>query len=399
MRKPMGALLGCVLLVRLATAAEPFERATPLSPQPTLVVDDTMLAPGEIAPDGLSSGPRLFLGAEYLTWWLREGRIPATVTTSSQASQGLLGKPDTQTLYGDNRLETRHGDRFVGVRGSIAYWFDEDQSFGFEGGAFFLERDSTYFKAISDGGTLLARVFVNPDGTPSSKIIAGQTPNGVLSGGFVGYSRIELFGEEANLVAPLLRGESSRLELLGGVRFLQMRDRTDLTSSSRLLPDLSTLLGLEDHYRIHNAYYGGQVGLRGETTFGRWSLSLRGEIGLGANQEQIRAFGQSIYQTPLERLVTQTGLTVQASNMGTFDRTALNMVTEMGLNLGYRLTRHIEIFGGYTFLLWDSPLRSGDQIDAVINTNPGTAPARPGIPFKEDLFWAQGLNAGLNFSW
>ena len=159
------------------------------------------------------------------------------------------------------------------------------------------------------------------------------------------------------------------------------------------------LKGLEDHYRVEDAYYGGQVGLRGEARYGGWFVNLRGEVGLGGNVAHVRAFGSSLYQTPAERLVTPTGLTVQASNTGTFDHTTLNMVSEAGLNVGYRVTDWLRIYAGYTFLLWDSPLRSGNQIDLVVNTRAGTAPARQAIPFKEDLFWAQGLNAGVEFAW
>jgi hypothetical protein len=335
----------------------------------------------------------------YVLWWLREGRLPPTLTTSSQASQGLLGQADTRTLYGDDRLPTRHGDRFNGIRATLGYWFDDAQTLGVEGNAFFLERDSTYFKATSDGSMLLAIPYETAAGSAASAIIAGQAPAGPRNGALVGYSRIELFGQEANLVAPLLAGEVLRLEALGGARFFQMRDRTDLTATGFALPQQTTLFGLEDHFRTYNAYYGGQAGLRCALTCGRFTVRLYGEAGIGANAEQVRAFGQSITQTPALRLATPAGLFVQASNTGNFDRTALNLVSEVGLNVGCRLTDHMRVFAGYAFLLWDGALRSGDQIDPVINTNSGPGPARPTIPFKEDLFWAQGLNAGLEVSW
>jgi hypothetical protein len=360
------------------------------------------LAPIPLSQDGAvdtAANSRLFVSAEYILWWLREGRLPATVTTSSQGSQGLIGQPDTHVLYGGDRIETRHNDRFNGIRVTLAYWLDDAQTVGLEGNAFFLERDSTHFKVTSNGSTLLARVFENPDGSAASDVIGGLAPTGLRTGGFVGYSRIELFGEEANLVVPLFLGDWYRVEGLAGARFLQMRDRTDLTATGRALPQETILFGLEDHYRVENAYYGGQVGLRGEASYGRWFVNARGEIGLGGNVEEVRAYGLTLYQTPTERLVTPTGLTVQASNSGKFDRTAVNMVSEVGLNIGYRLTERWCVFVGYTFLLWDGALRSGDQIDLVVNKNAGTAPARPAIPFKDDLFWAQGLNVGMTISW
>ncbi|HEX5272807.1 MAG TPA: BBP7 family outer membrane beta-barrel protein [Gemmataceae bacterium] len=389
MLKPLAALVLVGLLA--GTAA-----ADPLSPEavPAPSHEDGSLA---VAGDPVAAdapGARWVVSVDYILWWLREGRLPPTLTTSSQASRGLLGQPDTRLLYGGDRIPTRHGDRFNGVRPTLAFWFDDARTVGVEAGAFFLERDSTHFKAVSDGGTLLARVYENADGSPASSVVAGQAPAGLRNGGFVGYSRVELFGEEANLVAAVLTGDGFRVEALAGARFLQMRDRTDLTATGRTLPKTTTLFGLEDHYRVEDAYYGAQVGLRGEVTRGRWFANLRAETGLGANAAHLRAFGSTLYQTPAERLVTPTGLTVQASNSGGYDRAALNMVSEAGLNVGCRLTDHFALYVGYTFLLWDSPMRSGDQIDPVVN---GTT--RPAIPFREDLFWAQGLNAGAELKW
>ena len=104
---------------------------------------------------------------EYLLWTLREGRAPALLTTGPAASQGVLGSPGTSILYGNDRLQTRHGDRFNGIRLNAGYWFDDDQLLGIEGSAFFLERDSTHFKATSSGDVLLARPYSQrPDRQP-----------------------------------------------------------------------------------------------------------------------------------------------------------------------------------------------------------------------------------------
>jgi hypothetical protein len=344
--------------------------------------------------------PRWFLSGEYLVWWLREGRVPPLLTTSSFASRGLLGQPDTQVLYGDGRLETRHGDRFFGGRVTLEGWFG-DGAWGVEGRAFFLERDSTHFKAISDGNTLLARPFFNAaTGMADSEVFAGPAADGLCTGQFVGYSRIELFGEEANLVRPLIEGDGSRLDLLAGARFLQMRDRLDLTATSRVLPTQATLHGLDDHWRAHDAYYGGQLGLRGEVNRGRWSLGLRGTAGLGGDDQQVRPFGDRIFHTPAGRVETSSSLAVQPSNTGNFHRGELDFVAEAGVNVAYRLTDHWRAFVGYTFLYWNNPVRAGDQVDLTINpVQPSPGPARPTVPFKEDSFWAQGISGGLELRW
>ncbi|MBY0522339.1 MAG: BBP7 family outer membrane beta-barrel protein [Gemmataceae bacterium] len=346
---------------------------------------------------------RLSAEVEYVMWWLRQGRVPTILTTSSFASGGRLDQPDTRVVYGDQRLETRHNDRFIGTRFGVGYWFDPEQTIGIEGRAVFLERDSTWFRATSDGSQLLARPYFNPDGSAGSEIVAGPTPAGIRSGGFNGYSRIELFDQEANLMFGLTSSASFRLDLLAGVRFLQMRDRTDLTTAGKLLPDQAVVYGQSDHYRVHDLFYGGQLGLRGEYGGERWFVNFRGEAALGGNDQQVRTFGQRVYHTPAERMVTPVGLSVLPSNTGTFTRTELNGIYELNFNVGRRIGTHWRAFVGYTLLMWDSPIRSGDQVDLVVNTSqlngPLAGPARPGIPFKEDFFWAQGYNVGLEFAW
>jgi hypothetical protein len=358
-------------------------------------------AQAPLPPDNEAAPPeRWYVSGEYLVWWLREARLPPTLTTSSVAFQGVLGRGDTRVLYGDDRLQTRHDDRFVGTRLALGYWLDDEHDLAIEAGGFFLERDSTYFKAVSNGSTILARPYINAlDGSPASEVIAGPGPAGVIAGGFNGYSRVELFGEEINGVMPLLEEPGFRLDFLAGVRFLQMRDRTDLTSTGKLLPDQAILIGLTDHYRAADQFYGAQAGLRGEYTVGRWFMNARGEAALGGTAQTVRAFGDRTYQAPTLKVVTPYGLTVQPSNSGTFHNADVDSVFEMGVNAGYRFNDHLRLFAGYTFLAWTNPVRSGDQVDLVVNPNPSSGPARPAIAFREDFFWAQGVNVGLDVRW
>lgn len=368
---------------------------------PVLEPEEIVTAATDVAP---WNGHRFYADVEYVLWWLREGRLPPILTTSSTASEGLLGQPDTRVLYGDDRLETRHGDRFNGTRLTLGFWFDSQQSIGIEGRAAFLERDSTYFKAISNGSQLLARPYINAEtGSPMSEIIAGPGPGGLQSGGFVGYSRIELFTQEVNGVLSLIQGASAGLDVLAGARFVEMRDRTDLTSSGELLPLGATIFGQSDQYLVHNGFYGGQLGLRGHYLWNRWWFDFRGTAALGGDEQRVSTFGDSLVATPVSRVETPGGLTVLPSNTGTFERTVLNAVYELDLDIGFRLSDHWKIFAGYTLFLWTSPIRSGDQVEIAINPSQITGPLvgtpQPGIPFKEDHFWAQGLNAGLAFSW
>jgi hypothetical protein len=361
---------------------------------------DAPFSEAPLFPAVEAAGPRWSLGAEYLIWWLRRGQAPPILTTGPDASQGVLGQPGTRVVFGDGRLETRHDDRFIGARVSVD-WLNADRSFGLEGRAFFLERDSTYFTLKHRPTPLLALPYTDArTGRPASEIVAGPDPaRGALNGGFVGYSRIELFGQEANAVVPLLDDEAWTVDLLAGARFLQMRDRFHQTATSFVLPEQSDLFGVKDNFRIHNAFYGGQLGARLERRFGRLAVQSRFTAALGADDQLIRTFGQRVTATPQIRVETPGGLYVQPSNSGRFERCNFDAVGEVGVNLAYDLRPRVRLIAGYTFLLWADPLRAGDQVDTVVNPQAGTAPARPVIPFKGDVFWAQGASVGLQLRW
>ena len=79
------------------------------------------------------------------------------------------------------------------------------------------------------------------------------------------------------------------------------------------------------------------------------------------------------------------------------------MVPELGINLGFDLTRQLRLVGGYSLIYWSAVARTGDQID--LNLTPpqfpppqnATASRFPEFRFAMSDYWAQGLNLGLDF--
>jgi hypothetical protein len=330
---------------------------------------------------------------DYVNWWLRRSYLPPVLTNGAGV------------VYGDDRLETRHGDSFMGGRFALEW---DGPNIGVEGRAFFLERDSTY-RTIKYSDSPLAFLYTDvKTGAQATRVIAGLDPmRGPLAGGFVGYSRIELFGEEVNAVIPMASGCGPwRVDLLAGARFLQMRDRYNDTATSRNtaplygFPAQAVLYGLIDNFRTHNAFYGGQVGVRAEADYGRWIVNGRLTAALGADDQLVQTWGQQLYQSPTARVVGPVGLFVQPSNSGSFRRCNFDAAGELALNVGYRLTDHVTLKVGYTFLLWADPLRATEQVQTVLNTHQGRGgPGLPVIPFKGEPFWAQGVNVGLDVRW
>jgi hypothetical protein len=378
--------------------------AAPARAQEQAVAPPTPAEPPVFEPAADAPADRLSIDVDFLYWFLERMRVPALLTTGTPASGGVLGEIGTDTIYGDDRLDSRH-DRYVGVRFGVDYWLNDDRTVGLNGSAFFLERDSSNFTVKWNAIPLLARPYVDAtDGSEKAFIIAGPSPGvGDLTGAFNAYSRIELFGQDANVLYGLGRGECWKLDALAGFRFLQMRERLDLTGVSKVLPEESTLLSQTDHFDTFDKFFGVQAGLTGEAHRGPWFVEGKVALSIGGDDQEIRTYGTTLYQTPQVRMTEDYGVLVLPSNRGTFERGAFDFVTETQINVGCDLTRHIRFRVGYSILTWLNPVRPGDQITPInlAQVAPG-APAftgKPSVPFREDSFWAQGGNVGLEFRW
>ena len=109
-------------------------------------------------------------------------------------------------------------------------------------------------------------------------------------------------------------------------------------------------------------------------------------------------------ETTLGQSVTTVGgLLTQPTNIGTYHRNVFSILPETNLNLRYDLAHNLRLTVGYTFLYMNHVQRSGDAIDRTLNPTQigGTliGPARPAFSFHDSGFYAQGVNAGLEYRW
>jgi hypothetical protein len=347
--------------------------------------------------------------AEYLLWDIRSSSAPALVTTSPtgtrQSLAGVLGVPTTSVVFGGSELnqDTRSGLRFT-----LGFWCDNEQTYGWEGSYFFLGSQGDQFGASSGGSPILARPFYDiVAGHQNAELVAFP---GVLAGGVGISTSTRLWGAEVNMRNNLLRGCCWRLDGLLGFRFLELDDNLRVMESL-VVPSGTPLAGssilVNDNFGTRNSFYGGQLGLDFEFRRACWSLNLTGKVALGSMHEVVNINGDTLFSIPGMASVASTGgLLTQPTNIGHYDRDHFTVIPEIGIKLGYQLTPHARVFVGYSLLYASDVVRSGNQIDTVVNTTqlpsqlgPGTlvGPARPAFQFRPNEFWAQGVNLGLEF--
>ncbi len=352
---------------------------------------------------------QLYGSAEVLIWRIKDADLPPLVTTGTVTSLGVLGEPGTAILFGgeDQSFPTQSGGRFT-----LGWWFDPCQSTcALEGSFFYLaERDVSFFVG-SDGSVVLARPFF--DVTLNAQNAELVSAPGILTGAVRVDMDSRLHGAELNLRKHLWEGGwwGKRIDGLIGFRYLNLEENLAITENLRV-PDNAVVdpgVGfiVSDQFETSNRFYGGQVGTKIELRRGRWSLDFTGKIALGGMNQKARIEGSTIFDVPGQgTFIAAGGLLALPTNIGTYRRNVFAVVPELGVNLSYYLTDNLRVYAGYTFLYVNSVLRPGDQIDFGVNPSqlPSTAgpgqlagPARPIFNFRDNEFWAHGVNFGLEY--
>lgn len=355
---------------------------------------------------------RLVLGAEYLLWYARKAELPALLTTSSPAFNGILGQGDTSVIYGgDNATDTRH----PGVRVSGAYWLND--LWALDGNVWFLGRTTGGVSVDTNQYPLLARPFVNANtGQNFSQLIASP---GLATGAAVINNETGIWGGELNLRRALVCLPCARLDGLIGFRNLNLSEEINITESFARTPNSNTGIGVpnvlsgvvRDRFRTENSFYGLNLGLAGELRRNWWFMSGRLGVGLGQVQQTVSIDGGQQLNTATGTINAEGGLlALSGANIGTWKQSKFGVLPDAGLTLGVYLTPNVRLGVGYNIMYLNSVVRPSGQIDPrldvtrIPNFPVGNVPAvtggvRPNIlPLRTTDFFVQGITFSLNWS-
>jgi hypothetical protein len=366
----------------------------------------TGVAAGQ-TPSSTDDG-RFYGRADYLLWWTKDAPNQVPLVT-----RGFVGNPGTEILLGGKDIDfgAQHGARLT-----LGYWLTDDRGWGVEASGFYLPTVSERQTVSSPdaNGVHLRVPFINPNTgqESSSPLSASSLADGFFAGDATQRVTSRLWGAEGNVVVGLANPGAWRVDLLGGVRYLNLSEGFSFrTSTPDLPPGPVTVFQTRDVFDATNDFYGGQVGLRGRYDAGRFMADATLKVAVGAMRQHVDVGGtfRTNYFTGSAVQTFAGGLFAQPTNIGSHRRDVFAVVPEIGVNAGFKLTNWASIVVGYSFLYASNVARPGNQIDRVINpsqsgaidlTNPATlvGPARPGFKFEGSDFWAHGLNAGLAFS-
>jgi hypothetical protein len=367
------------------------DEGPPPDPCPLPTHPNPEFTPPDVGPPGY----RYYGTADYLHWWIRKRTTPVLLTT---------GTPPTTPLVTD--LDFDNQER-RGARGTFGVWLSQHQEVGLEiGGLWLAERSPT----LTTTAASLARPFTDArTGAPALVILSAP---GTQTGGAILDAPSRLWGGESNLRCELLRQPWGHLDLMLGFRYLRIEDELAIFDATTFAPGLVGLGGTSvlssDRFETRNEFWGGQLGLEAEFHCGPLFIDIWGKIALGSLNQMVNIDGSTTITTGSGLRTTQPGgLLALASNSGRFERSEFSYLPEIGVNIGYQLSPHLRLRGGYTILFLGNVARAGDQIDTTVNPTqrPGllggtpvlSGPARPQFVFRDVDFWAQGFNVGLEF--
>ena len=411
--------LSCVLCVPASRAQEARDNLkavsnkTEATPTQEACKDSAVVAG---APAASACGPaakdcgRVWAAAEYLLWWTKGQHAPPLVTTSPAgtpaAQAGVLGQPGTTVLFGGPLNDgLRSGGRF-----SLGYWLDDCHECGI-GGSFFMLQDSVeHFSINSIGDPIVVRpIFDVNGGVASAQITAFP---GIAAGCLDITAFNRFLGADLFVRKPICcdccdccdpcRGQ---FEVLAGYRFLYLHDSLVINELVADLANAGTAFALSDSFRTTNQFHGVDVGVLWHKRSGRWSAEAMARLAVGATFQRTSIQGStSIVAANAPAAVFPGGLLALSSNIGIYENTALSIVPELRLSVGYYLCENVRAFVGYNFLYWTNVVRAAEQIDLRINTNllppsVGGAPAFPAFLDRRNDFWAQGINFGVSINY
>ena len=357
---------------------------------------------------GDGAGDRFFLSTEYLLWWVRPASVPVLATTAAGQSAGFLGSPGTQTLLGPGSFGSSSRN---GFRVRAGAWLEDGPVGGIDASYFYLGKQTTTQTVDSAQYPTLARPFFAANlGREFAELVAFP---GLSAGRLVAETSGALWGADVNARSCLYRCCDRRAEVFAGYRHLNLREDLSvtefLTATGPLAPDpVGTAVVVNDTFRTRNQFHGGQVGWAASRRAGRFDLSARASVALGATRQELDITGSQLRTRPGQVTEGFTGgLLAVGPNLGRFSQTRFSAAPEVTLNVGVWLTPGLKAFVGYNALYWTNTLRPGDQIDRSVDlafvpnfTAGGPAVVNRPLPtFRQADVWAQGVQFGVEARW
>lgn len=289
---------------------------------------------------------------------------------------------------------------------ALGTWLEPSLHWGIDVTTMTLFDQSTEKQFGSAGDLYLLRPFRDADtNTPQFLPIAGAgNPGGIniqTNSRFDGQEIHLLYDPHFEFLSP-----GMTMYFMFGYRHFNLSDDLQIQDYS-IYPNQPATIATYDHFSTHNDFNGGQIAMKTSYQASRWSLDFTSKISLGTSTQNVYVNGFANGYSPSSGPVGQPGgFLALPTNIGEYQRQRLAFAPEVGLKFNYKFTNNLIGSIGYNFVYLSSVVRPGDVIDTTINSNylpftngNGSQTQRPGIMWRDDSYWTQGLSIGLTLQY
>ncbi len=352
---------------------------------------------------------------DVLGWAVQGYSTPALLTSSpagtAQGSAGILGNPQTTTLFGNRRFGN---DLRLGARLQAGYWFDPCRRVGVQGDFFSLGSASNSGEFRSDRSNILARPFFNTDPDVNAQDAQIFAMPG-LAEGFVRFdtsSRIVSAGPALRFNLCCCQDQCSnrsrRTDFLLGYRYLGFQEEFAAREVLRPTDGLfvaGTRYELNDRIRTENDFHGVEFGLNHMFHSGRWYWDVGTVLAVGQVRRVAELAGSTRVTVPsIMDTTVPGGFFVGANDIGRVVDNDITAIPQVRANIGYCIANNWRLGVGYNFLYVGSLFRPNSFLNTSIDGSQlarepviGTVVDHPTTPPKQSAY-IHGLNVFLTYN-
>lgn len=347
------------------------------------------------------TGPRMWAAADYMLFWYTSMNTPSLVETIPSV---LVNNPAAVPATTFPSRSQVHYSGVSGVRVNVGANFDKT---GVDFGALYLQQQTLKTNIANDGTPVfIGRPFFDAStGKPTTLNIS--SPN-QYSGGVSSAITSQIFGMELNARRAWYTFLSDSTNLIAGVRYFDLQESIAVSSFSTF-PTGDTV-AINDSFRTHNSFYGGQIGF--STVYGGcepgFGFSFTTKSGIGGVNQRVDIVGSNTINQGGVITTEAGGLLARGLNSGSFSRGQFAYMQDLDLKLTYNFTSAFQVSFGYSLFYLSSVVRPGDQIDPVVNSTqirftngglPSTLGPVPSFQWHAHSFVMQGLTFGAKLAY
>ena len=262
------------------------------------------------------------------------------------------------------------------------------------------------FYARSLGESILARPFFNAEiGGQDAQLIAFPD---VAMGDILIETSSDVRAAGAMYRHAWLSGERARIDWLFGYRYMELQEQLSVHENLISIDPggvvaAGTGFDLFEQVGTWNEFHGGDLGLQLWTEMHGWTVELKSKLALGGITRAVEFGGDTLVLPPGDfQSVSSGGLLVLPTNLGRHHSSRFSALPELSVKLRRQVTRNMILTLGYSLMVLDHVVRTGDQLDLVVNpTQLGngvlTGAARPTVLMNDSTLWLHGFTLGLEW--